>query len=374
MKKKVTNSLRRKLTKTRFEHYDVSKFTGSKSFKKFVRKYMKQSHDKELDLSKWDVSKFDDMKDLFAFSDKLKRINITGWNMKNVKTMECMFYECFELEEVIGFNTIDVSNVKNMHGLFKRCYKLKNVDVSHLNTRNVENMVGMFSECKSMEEVKGFNTINTSKVKHMDNMFIYCEKMKKIDFTGMNFSNVITMECMFYRCYDLEEVKGFNTSNLSNVKNMNDMFYVCHKLKSIETKGMNLPSLVKARRMFCETSCSELDFSGSNLCNLCDISEMFRMCIKLKRVKFTGCYMPKLRRVSETFERCFSLKEIEGFQFYKFSKKCRENIFNESVELDYFEFILPTLINDNMNDISDDERMEERIQTSFMFRTYGFYD
>ena len=68
--------------------------------------------------------------------------------------MNNMFWNCENLES-LDLSGWDISNVKNMSMMFMRCSGLKSLDLSGWDTSNVEIMCmsGMFSDCPAPYEV-----------------------------------------------------------------------------------------------------------------------------------------------------------------------------------------------------------------------------
>ena len=79
-----------------------------------------------IDLTDVDVSSIDEMFYLFGtdndkqFTNKndIKTIDVTGWNVSNVKDMDFIFNALPNLIEIKGLDTWDVSNVTSMKGFF----------------------------------------------------------------------------------------------------------------------------------------------------------------------------------------------------------------------------------------------------------------
>ena len=90
----------------------------------------------------------------------------------NATIMQNMFYNCYSLQSVPLFNTI---NVTNMNAMFTNCYSLQLVPL--FNTINVTNMSGMFTNCYSLQLVPLFNTINVTR---MLSMFQSCQSLNFI--------------------------------------------------------------------------------------------------------------------------------------------------------------------------------------------------
>ena len=89
------------------------------------------------------------------------------------------------------------------------CKKLKNIDVSSFDTKNVTNMEWMFSDCESLLniDVSSFNTI---KVTNMREMFYGCRNLIDLDLSNFNTVNVMYFNDMFYRCYNLIDLDVSN--------------------------------------------------------------------------------------------------------------------------------------------------------------------
>ena len=102
---------------------------------------------------------------------KFKYIDISYWDVSNVKSMRHMFYECKELESVGDISEWDVSNVTNMSRMFYWC-KSFNQDISDWDVSNVTDMIGVFHGCASFnQDISGWNV---SKVIYRTGIFDGC--------------------------------------------------------------------------------------------------------------------------------------------------------------------------------------------------------
>ena len=175
-----------------------------------------------------DTSVIKDMTSLFDpnnYNKPLDNIDISKWNVSNVKYMQFMFdgYENFNCD----LSKWDVSNVENMEYMFENCKKF-NCDLSNWDVSNVEYMSCMFKYCKNFEG-KGLENWNVGNVTDMSSMF---EKCKKLDCNLSNWDvhNVISIKYMFFSCENFD--CDLSNWNVSNVKNMMGMFYNCNSLKN----------------------------------------------------------------------------------------------------------------------------------------------
>ena len=103
----------------------------------------------KLNLTMLDVSKVEDMNDIFSYYeyDNLEFIDVSTWDVGNVEDMGYMFYNCSSLKS-IDVSKWDVSNVVYMSNMFEDCSSLESIDVSNWDVSNVRNMSDMFKDCK----------------------------------------------------------------------------------------------------------------------------------------------------------------------------------------------------------------------------------
>ena len=100
-----------------------------------------------------------------------KHIDISYWDVSNVKSMRSMFFECDKLESVGNLSYWDVSNVTNMNSMFYHCKKF-NQDISSWDVSSVTNMSYMFTLCISFnQDLSGWNV---PKVKFKTCIFLNC--------------------------------------------------------------------------------------------------------------------------------------------------------------------------------------------------------
>ena len=74
--------------------------------------------------------------------------------MKDVTSLNHMFYGCNSLKLLPDISKWNTSNVNNMNKMFNGCNSLISLpDISKWNTSNVNNMSGMFSGCNSLSSL-----------------------------------------------------------------------------------------------------------------------------------------------------------------------------------------------------------------------------
>ena len=110
----------------------------------------------------------------------------------------------------IDFNDIDVSNIDSFcndigTGIFDNTF-FKYIDISDWDVSNIKSMRQMFCWCKELESVGDISKWNVSKVTDMNSMFNNCKKFNQ-DISGWNVSKVSYKLNVFKHCPIKEEYK-----------------------------------------------------------------------------------------------------------------------------------------------------------------------
>ncbi len=110
---------------------------------------------KYIDISGWDVSNIESMRNMFYGCEKLKSVgDISKWDVSNVTNMSHMFFGCESFNQ--DLSSWDVSSVTRMSRMFSGCHSF-NKDISNWNVSNVMNWMyrmSMFDGCPIKEEYK----------------------------------------------------------------------------------------------------------------------------------------------------------------------------------------------------------------------------
>ena len=181
---------------------------------------------KPIDFNDIDVSKIDSFyssnTDIGIFQKiNFKYIDISDWDVSNVRTMNYMFAYCKELKSVGDISYWDVSNVTNMYCMFLDC-KFFNQDISKWDVSKVSNMAYMFYGCASFNQ--DISSWYVSNVTDMSFMFNYCVSFNQ-DLSSWNVSSVTNMNAMFRGCKSFN--KDISKWNVSKVSNNILMFFNC---------------------------------------------------------------------------------------------------------------------------------------------------
>ena len=114
----------------------------------------KETGFKYIDISDWDVSNVRTMNYMFAYCKELKSVgDISYWNVSKVTDMWSMFYHCEKLKSVGDISDWDVSSVTDMSFMFNYCLSF-NQDISKWDVSNVIHSTYMFEKCPIKKEYK----------------------------------------------------------------------------------------------------------------------------------------------------------------------------------------------------------------------------
>ena len=128
----------------------------------------------------------------------------------------------------IDFNDVDISNISSFYnenmGIFGEM-DFKYIDISDWDVSNVKNMFAAFCDCYYLKSAGDLSNWNVSNAKDMGAMFGNCEQLVSIgDLTDWNVSNVENMNSMFEYCKKLKSIGELSKWDVSNVNDMSYMF------------------------------------------------------------------------------------------------------------------------------------------------------
>ena len=176
------------------------------------------------DLSSFDLSDLseDFGKQYFEGCEKLKEINLSSFNTKNVTNMSFMFGLCKNLVD-LNLSSFNTENVTNISCMFFGCHSLINLNLSFFDTRKVTNMLGMFYICINLTNLD-LSSFNTQSVTNMSHMFFCCHNLTNLNLSSFRTKNVTNMSHMFYGCNNLVnlDLSSFASDNIINAKQIFD--------------------------------------------------------------------------------------------------------------------------------------------------------
>ncbi len=214
---------------------------------------------------------------IYYYSPDKSRITL-GTSAANLFSACKKFYEI----DMSGFDTRDVTTMESM---FSFCESLLRVNMSSFNTSKVEKMTGMFYGCNRITEID-FSSFNTSAVTSMSSMFMYCHSLRGLDLSNFNTSNVIYMDSMFESCKD-HDFKELDLSNFdtSKVISMEDMFSNCINLEKLNISSFDFSKNKNFKNMFDKDERLETIYCAKDTdCTTlsAEFTDCFKGCTRLK--------------------------------------------------------------------------------------------
>lgn len=295
-------------------NYDVSRVENMHELFRYCHSL------KEIDVSHWDTGNVTDMFSVFDECRVLPEVDVSKWDISSAETTAYMFYGCSVLKTV-DVSDWDVSNVITMRGMFENCVVLNSLDVSDWDTGNVTDMGFMFKACLALEwidvgdwdvgNVTAFNSMFSDSASNAGRM-----KINNLDFSKWDTSNATNMGFMFYGCGTMETL-DLSTWDVSKNTTFNHTFTDCYNLKSINFSGWDTSSVEIFAAMFNNCNSLEyLDISSFDTENAIYFNQMFEYCDSLKEIKgLENFNTSNVISFYEMFSGCGSLTELNLSSF-----------------------------------------------------------
>ena len=200
----------------KLREYITVEESGSYDFRPSNKKELKELIDRLIkergpncDLNDIDVSRIDDMSELFRESNF--RGDISKWDVSNVKDMSKMFLASYFNGDISKWN---VSNVRYMSEMFR--LSSFNGDISKWNVRNVIDMSYMFASSNFDRDISKWDVSNVRDMAYMFEGSVFTGYISKWDV-----HNVRNMEHMFSYSKFRGDLSKWDVRNLND---LNDMF------------------------------------------------------------------------------------------------------------------------------------------------------
>ena len=237
-------------------------------------------------LDMFDVSRVENMRDMFAYDESLNDIyGVENWNMSNVTNMLGMFFKNEVLTDLSPLASWDVSNVTNMQAMFG--YNLLLTDLSPLadwNMSNVTNIAVMFRHNESLTNLHGLEKWNVSNVTTFNSLFQYDISLTDISaISNWDVSNVEDMRDLFLGDSSLIDVdlSRWHTPKLIYIV---DLFADCVNLTSINISNFDTSNVISMAYAFNSVKVVELDISNFDTRKVKSFKRMFNNSTSLKHI------------------------------------------------------------------------------------------
>jgi surface protein len=350
-----------------------------------------------IDVTHFNTSKVKDMIGMFDGCSSLKTLDLTNWDTSNVEYMGSIFSGCEELTRITSLENLDLSKVISMTRMFEGCQKLKILNLTGWDTSNVTNMSGMFWNCTNLKKIFVGDNWNTEKVTSSNYMFAYCNNLVGGEGTAYSYEHIdASYACIdggpdsetpgylstrpsgyavytssnktftFYNDGKMDEKTGdkylltidgevpgwFNNSNMKNVTTvvfhesfasafpvstsdwfnhfeklttiegieylntdkvteMSAMFNSCYKLKDLDLSTFNTSNVTNMLMMFCGCSqLTELDLCNFDTSNVTSMLLMFSGCSLLTELDLRSFDTHNVKQMDMMFQNCTNLVTI----------------------------------------------------------------
>ena len=171
------------------------------------------------------MNKIKNIDSLFYNCKNLALISkIESLHTKYITNMDSVFNNCMKLKSLRGF-CFSAEGVESFNNLFHNCSSLKTLpNISGWDMKNAKTLKGMFSGCRNLESLPDISKWNLENVVNMEEMFAGCRIKKQPDFTKCKWDlkNLKYFEKTFYNSFATKiNFKNWKIGNLEIVSNNN---------------------------------------------------------------------------------------------------------------------------------------------------------
>ena len=271
-----------------------------------------------------------DCQGMFMRFNKMKELDLRGFDSSLVENMHTMFYEMRALES-IDLSNFDTRNVRTMYAMFNANVSLENLDVSSFQTNKVTNMKYMFFEMRKLKELN-LSNFDTSNVVDMSTMFSNMYVLTTLNLSSFNTSKVTDMSYMFSNTRRLTSLNR-STFDTSKVTNMRDMFSYMLNLTNLNLSNFDTSQVTDMSFMFCYmNSLVNLNLSNFDTSQVTDMSYMFYIMANLTTLDLSNFNTSNVTNMSSMFSISDGYESND-----KLEKIFVNNDFNTSKLINYSE-------------------------------------
>jgi surface protein len=129
----------------------------------------------------------------------------------------------------LDLSSFDLSEVKNMSYMFNGCSALESVIFGETEALNVSDMSYMFKDCRKLKTAE-FGGVSVGSIKDMSYMFTGCISLQRLNFGKFNTALLQSLEHTFRGCMNLERIYVGEKWSIKAVASGNSTFAGCEKL------------------------------------------------------------------------------------------------------------------------------------------------
>lgn len=264
-----------------------------------------------------DTSNTTNMSYMFFKSYGLLSIDVSSFNVSNVKTMEYMFgantnNNGMKVTEIRFGTNFDMSSCENTAYMFRNCQKLTNVDVTNINPSASKNFFAMFYRCYGLVDIDLSNW-DTSACEDMGYMFCWDSGLKSLNLTNWNTGKVKNFESMFQECRALSNlsVANFDTSSCED---FGFMFYGCTSLKTIDFENWDVRNAQSFDHFMAHSQMQEYDVSNWHVTSACTNLNAIFHSTRETYIDVTGWDTSNVITVNQLCDGMWNLQKIDGLE------------------------------------------------------------
>ena len=168
---------------------------------------------------------FDDLNKQYDYNLNIKQIDVSYWDMRNLKNLHGMF-KGLDVEEIIGIDKWDMSNIMKINFLFDNCKNLVNVgDLGKWKFNKLVRPQGLFRGCHKIKDIGDISKWDMSNVKFIANMFNNCYKLENVgDISNWKLDSCLSYSRIFTYDSNLKNISDLTKWNTYIEKNIQDIY------------------------------------------------------------------------------------------------------------------------------------------------------
>ena len=254
----------------------------------------------------------EDFSNMFSNAIILTSIDLSYFNLGNARNMQYMFQNCYYLKTIIFSTEEKATNIQLLSNMFENCRNITSLNLSFFSFLKVTNMNDMFKSCSNIRSIIFPNNEKSTTIQYMKSMFYGCNKISSIDLSGLTFINTKDLSNFFNGCYNLENIIFPQNEKAENIEQFDYMFNNCSKLSSIDLSNISLKNAKKMKFFLSDCiNLKNINFPIDGKANKVEeYTGMFYNCINLVSIDMSNFSFVNTKSLSFMFFNCINLEQI----------------------------------------------------------------
>ena len=250
----------------------------------------------------WDTTKVTSFNDAFKACRKLQSLDMTNWNVSNVKSFAYTFYACVIATSFGDLSKWNVSKATTMIYMFGYCSKITTLgDISNWDVSKCTNFNFMFFQSGLIEiDITNWKYIETKSKLNVGSMFggnSNLTSIKGLENMPSHLFNNITK--MFYGSSKITTLEGLSEWKISDkITALTSMFANCSSLTTLDLSGWDVSKVTVTTSCFdgC-TNLASLNINGWDLSSATTTTSMFNKTTSLATIEMNECPVDTINRI-----------------------------------------------------------------------------